>query len=103
MLERFTGSPDVVAEHLEHYRQVGLEDALCLFECEDLNDLLRQMRLFAEQVIPRFADAGWAHHRQARWRTSSRVHFSGRISLRKPATDSARSLRGLATFSWLTT
>jgi hypothetical protein len=47
-----------IAEHLEAYRQAGLEYALCLFECEDLGDLLRQMRLFAEQVSPRFVDAG---------------------------------------------
>jgi hypothetical protein len=35
-----------------------LEYALCAFESEDLDDLLRQMRLFAEQVAPRFADTG---------------------------------------------
>ena len=45
-----------MAEHLERYRQAGLEYALCLFESEDLDDLLRQMRIFAEQVAPRFAD-----------------------------------------------
>ena len=54
----FAGNSDAVAEHLEAYRQAGLEYALCLSESEDLNDLLRQMRLFAEQVAPRFADAG---------------------------------------------
>ncbi len=54
----FTGSPDVIAEHLNAYRQAGLEDALCGFESEDLDDLLRQMRLFAEEVVPQFADAG---------------------------------------------
>lgn len=58
MPESFAGSPDAVAEHLEAYRLAGLEYALCLFECEDLDDLLRQMRLFAEQVAPRFVDAG---------------------------------------------
>ena len=55
---RFAGSPDAIAQHLEHYRQAGLEYALCAFESENLDDLLRQMRLFAEQVAPRFADAG---------------------------------------------
>jgi hypothetical protein len=55
---RFGGSADAVAEHLERYRQAGLEYALCTFESEDLDDLLRQMRLFAEQVAPRFVDAG---------------------------------------------
>jgi probable F420-dependent oxidoreductase len=57
---RFAGSPDEIAQHLEQYRRAGLEYALCLFESEDLDDLLRQMRLFAEQVIPQFADAGSA-------------------------------------------
>jgi probable F420-dependent oxidoreductase len=52
------GRPDAIAQHLEEYRQAGLEYALCAFESEDLDDLLRQMRLFAEQVAPRFVDAG---------------------------------------------
>ena len=54
---RFTGNPDAIARHLEQYRRVGLEYALCLFESEDLNDLLRQMRIFAEHVAPRLATA----------------------------------------------
>ncbi len=58
MPSAFAGSPDAVAEHLEQYRHAGLEYALCLFECEDVDDLLRQMRHFAELVIPRFGDAG---------------------------------------------
>jgi probable F420-dependent oxidoreductase len=58
MPESFAGSPDVMAEHLEAYRLAGLEYALCLFECGDLDDLLRQMRLFVEQVAPRLNDPG---------------------------------------------
>jgi probable F420-dependent oxidoreductase len=58
MPERVAGSVDAVTEHLERYRQAGLEYALCAFESEDLNDLLRQLHLFAEQVAPRFTDAG---------------------------------------------
>jgi probable F420-dependent oxidoreductase len=54
----YTGSPDAVAEYLDGYRRAGLEYALCAFESEDLDDLLRQLRLFAEQVAPRFAEAG---------------------------------------------
>ena len=54
----FAGSPDAIARHLEEYRQAGLDYALCAFESEDLDDLLRQMRIFAEQVMPQFADAG---------------------------------------------
>jgi probable F420-dependent oxidoreductase len=58
---RFAGSPGAIAKHLEQYRRAGLEYALCLFESEDLDDLLRQMRLFAEQVTPHFADTRSAH------------------------------------------
>ena len=54
----FTGTPDAMAQHLHEYRQAGLEYALCAFESEDLDDLLRQMRLFAEEVAPRFTGAG---------------------------------------------
>ena len=55
---RFAGSPDAIAQHLEQYRQAGLEYALCAFESEDLEDLLRQMRIFADLVAPRFVEAG---------------------------------------------
>jgi len=54
--ERVAGSADAVSDHLERYRRAGLEYALCLFESEDLDDLLRQLRLFAERVAPRFSD-----------------------------------------------
>jgi len=53
----FAGSPDAVAEHLGAYWRAGLEYAICAFESEDLEDLLRQMHLFAEQVAPRFVEA----------------------------------------------
>lgn len=51
----FAGSADAVAQRLEAYRKVGLECAVCGFESENLDDLLRQMRVFAEEVVPRFA------------------------------------------------
>jgi probable F420-dependent oxidoreductase len=54
----FAGGPDDVGEHIERYRLSGLEYALCLFESEDLDDLLRQLQIFAEQVAPRFVDSG---------------------------------------------
>jgi probable F420-dependent oxidoreductase len=54
----FSGGPDAIARNLELYRQAGLEYALCAFESEDLDDLLRQMRTFAEQVAPQFKEAG---------------------------------------------
>jgi hypothetical protein len=47
-----------MARDFEEYRQAGLDYALCAFESENLDDLLRQMRLFAEQVAPQFAVAG---------------------------------------------
>lgn len=52
-----SGSADAIAQGIETYRQVGLEYALCGFDSEDLEDLLRQMRIFAEEVAPRFAEA----------------------------------------------
>jgi probable F420-dependent oxidoreductase len=55
---RFAGNPDVIAQYLEEYGKAGLEYALCAFESENLDDLLRQMRIFSEQVAPQFADAG---------------------------------------------
>jgi probable F420-dependent oxidoreductase len=54
----FAGSPDDVAQHLEQYRRAGLEYALCIFESEDVDDLVRQMRIFGEQVAPQFVEAG---------------------------------------------
>jgi hypothetical protein len=54
----FAGGPDAIAQHLGQYRRAGLEYALCAFESEDLADLLRQMRIFAERVAPRFANRG---------------------------------------------
>ncbi len=54
----FAGNPDAIIEHLDAFRQACLEYALCGFESEDLNDLLRQMRLFAEEVAPQLAGVG---------------------------------------------
>jgi alkanesulfonate monooxygenase SsuD/methylene tetrahydromethanopterin reductase-like flavin-dependent oxidoreductase (luciferase family) len=50
------GSPNAIAQHVEQYRRAGLDYALCGFESEDLDDLLRQMRTFADQVAPRFIE-----------------------------------------------
>jgi hypothetical protein len=54
----FTGSADAVAQHISGYRDVGLDDALVVFESESVDDLLRQMTAFAEEVAPRFAGSG---------------------------------------------
>jgi hypothetical protein len=52
------GSPDEIVQGIEPYRQAGLDYAICLFESEDVDDYLRQIRVFAEQVVPQFAKAG---------------------------------------------
>ena len=54
----FTGNADAVAEHIERYADAGLDHALIVFESESVDDLLRQMQTFAEQVAPRFAGSG---------------------------------------------
>jgi len=56
MPESFAGSPDTIARHVVEYQRAGLDYALCAFESEDLDDLLRQMRIFAEQVVPQVAE-----------------------------------------------
>jgi probable F420-dependent oxidoreductase len=58
MPESFAGSSGAVARHLEEYRRAGLDYALCAFESEDLDDLLRQLRIFAEQVVPQLEQSG---------------------------------------------
>ncbi len=54
----FTGNADAVAAHLERYEDAGLEHALVVFESESVDDLVRQMQTFAEEVGPRFAGSG---------------------------------------------
>lgn len=51
----FTGSPEAIVQFLDQYRQAGLEYVICSFESEGVDDLLRQMRIFAEQIAPQFA------------------------------------------------
>jgi hypothetical protein len=51
----FTGEADAVAAHIGRYADAGLDHALMVFESESVDDLLRQMQTFAEQVAPRFA------------------------------------------------
>jgi probable F420-dependent oxidoreductase len=52
----FAGDTDAIAQYVDAYSHAGLEYALVLFQSENLEDLLRQMRLFAEEVMPRFAE-----------------------------------------------
>lgn len=52
-----SGTPDAIIEQLEPYRQAGLEYVVCGFSASSVNNMLHQMEVFAEQVIPHFADA----------------------------------------------
>jgi alkanesulfonate monooxygenase SsuD/methylene tetrahydromethanopterin reductase-like flavin-dependent oxidoreductase (luciferase family) len=46
------GSAEQVAERLALYRQAGLDYLICDFVADNLDDLLRQMRVMAEQILP---------------------------------------------------
>lgn len=51
------GYPDQIIQQLKAYQDIGLEHLLCIFYVDKLNDLLKQMRVFAEQIMPHFSDA----------------------------------------------
>ena len=46
------GSVDAVTAVLAAYRQAGLEYLICDFVADDMDDLVRQMRLMAERIAP---------------------------------------------------
>jgi hypothetical protein len=46
------GASEEITAALDAYRQSGLEYLICLFEADQLSDLLHQMQLFAETVVP---------------------------------------------------
>jgi alkanesulfonate monooxygenase SsuD/methylene tetrahydromethanopterin reductase-like flavin-dependent oxidoreductase (luciferase family) len=50
------GTPDAIALALDQYRQAGLAYLNCCFDADGMDDLLRQMRTFAEQIAPQFAE-----------------------------------------------
>ncbi len=52
-----SGTPDAIVEQLEPYRQAGLDYAVCIFSADSLDNMLHQMQMFAEQVMPHFAGA----------------------------------------------
>jgi probable F420-dependent oxidoreductase len=52
------GDADAIAAHIERYADAGLEHALIVFESESVDDLVRQMQVFAEHVAPRLAGSG---------------------------------------------
>ena len=52
-----SGTPDAIVEQLEPYRQAGCEYVVCIFLADSMDNMLHQMQLFAEQVMPQFADA----------------------------------------------
>jgi probable F420-dependent oxidoreductase len=53
----FPGTPEMIVEQLTPYRQAGLEYVLCGFAADSVDNMLHQMQVFAEQVMPHFADA----------------------------------------------
>jgi hypothetical protein len=46
------GSEETVTAVLQEYRGVGLEYLICDFVADDVDDLVRQMRLMAERIAP---------------------------------------------------
>ncbi len=53
----YAGTPETIVERLEPYRQAGLEYVVCVFAGEQVDNMVHQMQVFAEQVMPQFADA----------------------------------------------
>jgi len=51
------GSSDEIVQVLKAYEQVGLNYVICIFYANQIDDLLDQMQIFAEQVMPHFPDA----------------------------------------------
>ena len=52
-----SGTPDVIVEQLEPYRQAGLDYVVCGFSAASVDNMLHQMQMFAEQVMPHFVGA----------------------------------------------
>ncbi len=46
------GRAEMIASALERYRQAGLEYLICDFVAESVDDLVRQMHVMAEDIIP---------------------------------------------------
>ena len=51
------GSVDEVTVVLQRYRQAGLDYLICDFVADGVDDLLRQMRVMAEQIRPALASS----------------------------------------------
>jgi hypothetical protein len=51
------GSVDAVTVELDRYRQAGLDYLICDFVADGVDDLLRQMRVMAEQIMPALASS----------------------------------------------
>jgi probable F420-dependent oxidoreductase len=50
------GSPDEIVQVLKAYQEVGLDYLNCGFYAYQIDDLLDQMKIFAEQVMPHLSD-----------------------------------------------
>jgi len=55
-LAHVEGTPDAIAKTLVQYRQAGLEYLICGFKADGVDELLGQMRVFAERIAPQLAD-----------------------------------------------
>jgi probable F420-dependent oxidoreductase len=51
------GTPETIVERLEAYRQAGLEYVVCVFAGNRVDNMVQQMQVFAEQVMPQFVGA----------------------------------------------
>ena len=50
------GSAQEITATLRAYEEAGLEHLICSFVADDLDDLLRQMRILSQEVMPHFAE-----------------------------------------------
>jgi len=49
------GRPDEVIQALQAYQKVGLDYVICIFYADQIDDLLDQMQIFAQQIMPHFS------------------------------------------------
>jgi probable F420-dependent oxidoreductase len=50
------GYPEKIIQVLQEYQQAGLEYVICIFYADRVADLIEQMQVFAEQVVPQFSE-----------------------------------------------
>jgi len=50
------GTSEEIVQALQAYQKVGLDYVICIFYAAQIDDLLDQIQIFAEQVMPYFSD-----------------------------------------------